>query len=111
MHQKLLLGIIIGISIVAVSSWVFLIVPDLKNDPYGLEQFFELDGTNNIASSIGGELEKLKTKDTFGLEIVSVKGNIVNLEGTFHVYDIIAEQQVYSNTIQYSINKNNKILV
>ena len=110
MHQKITLAIIIGISIIVITSWVFLIVQELKNDPYGLELFFELDGTNHIANSVGEELEKLKTKDTFELEIISVKGNIVNLEGTFQVYDIISEQQVYSNTIQYSINKNNKII-
>ena len=44
---------------IIISSWVFFAVPELKNDPKGLEQFFELDPTMYVASELGGELENM----------------------------------------------------
>ncbi len=48
--------IIIGISIIVIVSWIFLIVPDLKNNTEYFEQFLEAEGTTRVAESVGAEL-------------------------------------------------------
>jgi len=87
-----------------------LIVPDLKNDPKGLEQFFELDPTMYVASELGGELEKINNRDIHKLKILSITENTVNLTGNIVTHNIITEQLVYNNTINYSVDKNSKIV-
>jgi len=109
MHQKLSLGIIIGISLVVIASWTFLVVPEIKNDPFEFEQSFEFDSRNNLARYVGGELERILTEETFELKVSSVKGNIVDLVGTTRIYDIVEEKFLFYNTIHYSVDKNSKI--
>jgi len=101
----------VSISIVIIASWMFLVVPEIKNDPMGFEQFIEFDSRNNVASYVGGELEKIATQDDFEIKVSSVKGNIVNLVGTYRVYDMVEEQFVYHNTVRYSVDKNSKIVL
>ena len=56
MHQKLSLGIIIGFSLVVITSWIFLIVPDLKSNPEYFEINMEVRLFASFATNVGEPL-------------------------------------------------------
>ena len=72
--------IIICISIAVIASWIFLIVPDLKNNTEYFEQFLEAEGTTRVAESVGAELvEPIRYQPNARAEVLEENGNILTI--------------------------------
>jgi len=81
MHQKFSLGIAIGISIVVIVSWIFLIAPDLKNNPQYFETNIETKQDAAFAKNVGDPLPDDTTLylSTVKREIVEDNGKILKM--------------------------------
>jgi len=98
---------IIGILIII--SWMFLIVPDLKNDFLAFEDLREYVGTDAYVESVGGELSTTdNTKDLLEYNIVNVDGNIFEIESTYTTFDQITSEKIYENTNTYFVDQKTR---
>jgi len=94
---------IIGILIII--SWMFLIVPVLKNDFSAFEELREYVGKDAYVESIGEKLPAPTTaKDLLEYNIVDVDGDIFEIKSTYTTYDQISGEKIYENTNTYFVD-------
>jgi len=105
MHQKLILGIIIGISTVVIASWIFLITPILKNDFAAFEDIREYLGKDAYVEHIGDNLPTpIISKDFVKYEIINVDRGIMEIKSHYHTTGIISGETIYENTNTYFVD-------
>jgi len=95
---------IIGILIII--SWMFFIVPDLKNDFSAFEELREYVGKDAYVESIGEKLSTpITSKDILEYNIVNVDGDIFEIESTYTTFDQISGEKIYENTNTYFVDQ------
>jgi len=109
MHQKLSLGIIIGISLVVIASWIFLIVPELKNDISNFETFYERIGSDRIVSEIGEPLpEPIKTQDLIYQKVTKINGDELEISSVLTTYDLFSQEIIFKSDSVFNVNKKTR---
>jgi len=93
------------IGILVIISWMFLIVPDLKNDFTAFEELREYVGKDAYVEYIGEKLPApVSSKDILEYNIVNVDGDIFEIKSTWTTYDQISGEKVYENTNTYFVD-------
>jgi len=96
---------IVIIGILIITSWVFWIVPDLKNDFSAFEEVKEQLGKDAYVDFIGGELSPIvNTKDLIEYKIVNVDGDIFEIQSSYTSYDQLSGEKVYENIHTYFVD-------
>ncbi len=73
---------IIGVLIII--SWLFLIVPDLKNNSSAFEGKVERISVGSTVEKVGDPLPTPKTsRDTLSFEITNTDGNILEIKSVY----------------------------
>jgi len=97
------------IGILVIISWMFLIVPDLKNDFSAFEELKEYVGKDAQVNAIG---EKLPTpiivKSIVEYNIVNKDGDILEIKSTYTNYNEITSEKTYENTNTYFVDQTTR---
>jgi signal transduction histidine kinase len=102
---QILIGVI-GILIIV--SWIFWIVPDIKNDASVFEEVKEQLGQNSYVEFIGGDLSPPEnSKDIIEYKIVNVNRGILEIESRYTSYQITGEK-TYENTHTYFVDQKTR---
>ena len=97
------------IGAVIILSWVFLIVPDLKNDISAFETLVERVGEKSNRETIDGELSNPKfVKQTLTHNVVEVEGNILKIESIYRDHDIFTNDVNWEGTDTYYVDKSTR---
>jgi len=98
MHQKLSLGFIIGISIIVIASWMFLVVPDLKSNPEYFEAYLETRVFASIATNVGELLPESPTNllTTLKHDVVEQDGKIVQIKSVIITEDLFTGNIIFN---------------
>ena len=79
------------IGVLIITSWMFLIVPDLKNDISAFETLVERTGEKSYRGNINAELSNPESvKQTLTHKVVEVKGNTLKIESIYRDYDVLS---------------------
>jgi len=92
MHQNISLGIIIGISLVVITSWIFLIAPDLKNSTEYFETMLEAEGQSIQSNLRGIPAEPILHQSLVRQDVVDNDGNILKIVTSMYTRDIITKE-------------------
>jgi signal transduction histidine kinase len=71
---------LVGILIASISLWFIIAIPEYSKLPTNLNMIIEYDGENQIADTVGGELQSHRFKDTLSLKTIGKNGNILTVE-------------------------------
>jgi len=97
------------IGILVIISWLFFIVPDLKNDFSAFEELREYVGKDAYVESVGEKLPTpITSKDILEYNIVNVDGDIFEIESTYTTYDQISGEKIYENTNTYFVDQTTR---
>jgi len=101
--------LILIIGILTITSWVFLIVPELKNDFSAFQQVKEHIGKDTYVEYIGGELSPPhNSKDFTEYYVVNVDGDILEIKSTYTSRDLVTGQIVYDRTSTYFVDQTTR---
>jgi len=101
--------LILIIGVLIITSWMFVIVPDLKNGFSAFQQVKEHLGKDAYVEYIGGELSPLhNSKDFTEYNVVNVDGNILEIESTYTSRDLVTGEIVYDRTSTYFVDKTTR---
>ena len=79
-------------------SWIFLIVPDLKNDFSTYEGKVERISESAKVEKVGDPLPTPKSaKLTLEVEIINTDGNILEIQSTFQDHNIFTDEIVWES--------------
>jgi len=96
MHQKSSLVFIISISIAVIASWIFLIVPDLKNSTEYFGTLLAAEGQSRQANSVGGELgEPILHQIFVRQQVIEEDGNILKIKTLIYDRDIVTKENFW----------------
>jgi len=102
-----ILILIIGILIII--SWIFLIVPDMKNDFSAFEELKEYVGKDAQVNAIGEKLPiPIALKSFVEYKIVNKDGNILEIKSTYTNYNQISSEKIYENTNTYFVDQTTR---
>jgi len=105
-YAQILIAII---GILMITSWMFWIVPDLKNDFSAFEEVREQLGKDAYVESIGGKLSTTDNiKDLIEYKIVNVDGDIFEIESSYTSYDQTTGGLVYENIHTYFVDQKTR---
>jgi len=97
------------IGILIITSWMFWIVPDLKNDFSAFEELREQLGKDAYVDFIGGKLSPIvNTKDLIEYKIVNVDGDIFEIKSSYTSYDQTTGEKVYENIHTYFVDQKTR---
>jgi len=109
MHQKLSLGIIIGFSLVVIASWIFFVVPELKNSVSDFEIINQRIGLDRIVTEIGEDLpEPIRTRDLWKQEVISREGNNLEIRSTITTSNLLTDEIIFESESVFLIDKNTR---
>ena len=102
-----ILILIIGILIIV--SWMFLIVPNLKNDSSAFELKIERISKGSTVEKVGDPLPTPKaSRDTLSFEITNTDGNILEVHSVYQEHDISTGEVTWEGIDVYYIDKNTR---
>ena len=95
------------IAIMVIGSWVLVATPILKNSPTTFENVQQYIGEVRYAGNIGDELsEPVISNDFAKYEIVSQDGNILEIESSYVVTNVITSETIGENENTYYVDVN-----
>jgi len=93
--------IVIGVSIVVIVSWIFLIVPDLKSSPEYFEAYLETRVFAHIATNVGEPLPKNPTN-----LLTTVKHDVVKQDDKIvQIKSVVITEDLFTGNIIFNYEK------
>lgn len=97
------------IGAIVIISWIFLIVPDLKNDPSTFEGNVERMSESAKVEKIGDPLPvPTPSRLTLKSEIINTDGNIVEVQSVFQDNGIFTDKVIWESVEVYYVDKNTR---
>ena len=97
------------IGALVIISWVFLIVPDLKNDSSAFEGMVERIAESSQAEKVGDPLVSTEnSRLTLFFEIIGRDGNILEVETIFQQHDPLTDEATWKNAETFYIDKTTR---
>ena len=101
--------LIVVIGILIITSWMFLIVPDLKNDSSSFELEMERISETATVEKVGDPLPAIQpTRDTLSFEITNTDGNIWEVQSVYQEHDTSTDEVIWESIDVYYIDKNTR---
>jgi signal transduction histidine kinase len=98
---------IIGILIII--SWLFIISPDLKNEPSAFEVHIEQKGERSFVKNISDPLPISEpTRQTLTSQVTKSDGNIFEIKSIFRSIDILTDEITWEATDTYFVDKTTR---
>ncbi len=105
-YAQILIAII---GILIITSWMFLIVPDLKNDSSAFEGKAERISEGSTVEKAGDPLPSpISSRDTISFEITNTDGNILEVQSVYQQHDISTGEVTWEGIDVYYIDKNTR---
>jgi len=102
-----ILILIVGILIII--SWMFVIVPDLKNSSSSFELKMQRISESSTVEKIGDPLPPTEpTRDTLSFEITNTDGNILEVQSVYQEHDAFTDELTWESIDIYYIDKNTR---
>ena len=102
-----ILILIIGVLIII--SWLFIISPDLKNEPSAFEVHIEQKGESAFVENIGDPLPISEpTRQTLTNQVTKSDGNIFEIKSIFRSVDIFTDEITWEATDTYFVDKTTR---
>lgn len=94
----------------AIFSWIFWVVPELKNDISNFETFYERMGSDRIVSEIGEPLpEPIKTQDLIRQKVTKINGDELEISSVLTTYDLFTQEIIFKSDSVFQVNKNTRM--
>jgi len=99
--------IIIGISIVVITSWIFVVVPELKHSVSAFEIINQRVSSDRIVTEIGEELpeQPIRTADRWNQEVINQEGNNLEIRSTITTTDLRTLEIIFESESVFLIDK------
>lgn len=100
------LVVVFVIGLLTITSWMFLITPNLKNDPASFADLREYDGKDAYVTHMGEKLSPpISSKDILEYNVINVDGDILEINSTYITYNTITGEQIYENSNMYFVDR------
>jgi len=97
------------IGILIITSWMFLIVPDLKNDFSAFEINEERRGENASTKNIDDPLSiPIPDKETLSYQVTGANGNILEITSVYRAVDILTDEITWESIDVYYVDKTTR---
>ena len=104
--SPILLIVVFVIGLLTITSWMFLITPNLKNDSTAFADLREYDGKDAYVTHMGDKLPPLiSSKDVLEYNVVNVDGDVLEINSTYITYDTITGEKIYENSNMYFVDR------
>ncbi len=101
--------LILIIGVLIITSWIFLIVPDLKNDSSLFEELKEYVGKDAQVNAIGEKLPiPITLKSIVENKIINVDRKILEIQSTYTIFDQISNKKTYENSKTYFVDQTTR---
>lgn len=98
--------VVFVIGILIITSWIFLIAPNLKNDFTAFKDLREYEGTDAYVKYIGEKLPpSINSKDILKYKVINVRGNVLEIISTYTTFDAINGEKIYENSKTYFVDR------
>ena len=105
---QIILVLIFGSMVIL--SWIFLIVPELKNDISNFETFYERVGSDRIVREIGEPLpESIKTQDLIRQKVIKINGDELKISSVLTTYDLFTQEIIFKSDSIFQVNKKTRM--
>jgi len=106
--SQIILVLIFGSMVIF--SWIFLIVPELKNNISNFETFYERMGTDRIVDAIGEPLpEPIKTQDLIRQKVTKINGDELEISSVLTTYDLFTQEIIFKSDSVFQVNKKTRM--
>ncbi len=100
---------ILVIGSVIILSWIFVVVPELKNNISNFEIYSERIGSDRIVTVIGEELpEPIKTRDVWKQEVFSKDGNNLEIHSTITTSNLLTDEIIFESKSIFVIDRKTR---
>ena len=100
---------ILVIGSVIILSWIFVVVPELKNNISNFEIYSERIGSDRIVTVIGEDLpEPIKTRDVWKQEVISKEGNNLEIHSTITTSNLLTDEIIFESESIFVIDRKTR---
>jgi len=101
--------LILIIGILIITSWMFLMVPDQKNNFSAFEIHTERKGERSIVENIGDPLSIPEPiRETLSFQVTRTDGNILEITSFYRTVDIVTEEIKWEGVNTYYVDKTTR---
>jgi len=99
--------LVLGTAIIL--SWIFVVVPELKNNISNFEINSERIGSDRIVTVIGEDLpEPIKTRDVWKQEVISKEGNNLEILSSITTFNILTDEIIFKSESIFVVDKKTR---